>query len=785
MDRPAAKTGLRTRWISAAIVGLIAVGFAARFAGNPHIASACWIAAAIAALVPLVVSILRALRQRTAGVDVIALLAIAGALAMGEYLAGAVIALMLAGGNALEEFAAGRASRELEALVGRAPRFANRCATEGESENLEPIPVDQVAPGDLLMVRPGEVVPVDGIVSGATAVLDESTLTGEPMPIERRDAEPVSSGTINASRSPFRMRATARASASTYAGIVRLVEQAQAAKAPLTRIADRYALFFLPFTLAVAAVAWLISGDPLRALAVLVVATPCPLILAAPVALVAGISRAAARGIIIKGGAALETLGRGAILILDKTGTVTGGSPVVTGVETFGERSGDELLRLAASLDQVSPHVLARPLVEAAKERNLALVFPDNVNEEQGAGVAGRVDGLDVMVGRANWVTEIKTAPPRFRKLRRRSLLEGSSVVAIGVNGELAGAFVIDDPIRPDAPATIRRLRNSGFRAIYLLTGDREDVAQAVGAALGVDKVFAERSPEEKVAAVVEAASAGVTVMVGDGINDAPALAAAGVGIAMGARGSTASSEAADVVIMVDRLDRVAEAAQIAVRSRQVALQSILAGMGLSIAGMALALLGMISPVQGALIQEVIDAVAILNALRALAPGRMSGAQAPDGNAVGRQIREEHRKLRPGLRRLRQLADQLDFLPVSRARAELEAVRIFLMDELLPHNDAENTTLYPAVAKLIGGNNPTGPMSREHTEIAHLANLYARTLNDLPPEGPDPEDIRELRRMLYALNAILQLHLTQEEESYLTLFEEEPPAEAPARATSR
>jgi soluble P-type ATPase len=363
-------------------------------------------------------------------------------------------------------------------------------------------------------------------------------------------------------------------------------------------------------------------------------------------------------------------------------------------------------------------------------------------------------------------------------------MFEGSSVVAIGVDEEFAGAFIIEDPIRVDAPSTLRKLRAAGFRQILLLTGDHEDVARVVGAALGVDKVFAERSPEEKVAAVVEAGRGGVTVMVGDGINDAPALAAASVGVAMGARGATASSEAADIVVTVDRLDRLAEAMQIAVRSRRVALESIIAGMGLSIAGMALAALAIITPVQGALAQEAIDAVAILNALRALRPGRVRGERALDGSGVGRQIREEHRKFIPGLRRLRQLADQLDIYPLATARTELEGVRSFLVDEVLPHNEAEDATLYPAVARLIGGHDPTGPMSREHTEIAHLVNLYSRTLDDVPPDGPDNEDVRELRRMLYGLNAILKLHLTQEEESYLTLFEDEAPsAELPPEKT--
>ena len=343
----------------------LAAGLAAQLVGWAAAATLAWAATTALALVPLAYTVMRGLFRGKAGVDFIALLAMGGALILHEYLAGAVIALMLTGGRALEDFATSRARRELSALVQRTPRIVHRY----EGEAIVSAGIETVRPGDILLVKPGEVVPVDGIVASSAAVLDEAALTGEADPVERRNGDKVRSGPTNAARTPFDLRATTTAEQSTYAGIVRLVQQAQDSKAPLVRLADRYALFFLPLTLLVAGIAWMISGDPVRALAVLVVATPCPLILAAPIAIVAGISRAAHRGIIVKGGGALETLARGKTLILDKTGTVTAGSPALTNIESFGKYSPDRLLELAASLDQVSPHVLAGPILKAAAKK--------------------------------------------------------------------------------------------------------------------------------------------------------------------------------------------------------------------------------------------------------------------------------------------------------------------------------------------------------------------------------------------------------------------------------
>ncbi len=758
---------IANRIVLAVVVTGIAVGSLLAATGRTEAAGHAWALTALLALFPLTFSVVRDLLSGRAGVDIIALLAIAGSLALGEYLAGAVVALMLSGGQALEDYAERRARRELRLLLDRSPRRIHRV----EGEELVEHDIDQVRRGDVLLVRAGEVVPVDGRVVGETALLDESALTGEALPVERREGDRVRSGTVNAAGSAFRMRASATASESTYAGIVKLVKEAQASKAPLVRLADRYALFFLPLTLVTAAAAWGISGDPIRALAVLVVATPCPLILAAPVAFVAGISRAARRGIIVKGGGALEVLARGEILVLDKTGTVTGGAPVLTDVVHFGEISPDEILRLAASLEQASMHVLAEPLLRAARERGFPLSLPVETQEVLGEGIRGKVDGREVVLGRTGWVLGKRPVSPAMRRVRRRALLEGASVVMVAVDGNPAGALILEDLIRPDVPRALRSLKRIGFREIWLLTGDHADVAELVGVALGVDRVFAERTPEEKTQSVASARREGITVMVGDGINDAPALAAAHVGVAMGARGATASSEAADVVLTVDRLDRLEESVLISRRTRDIALQSILAGMGLSMIAMGFAAAGWLPPVAGALLQEGIDAAVILNALRALGDGKARRHERPEAVAVARRFRAEHRTLLPEVKRIRGVADRLGSLPPAAAKSELQQVYEFLTRELLPHEEAEDATAYPVVARIIGGDDPTATMSRAHLEIAHRVRMLGTLLQEIPEEGPAPEDLAELRRILYGLDAILRLHFAQEEETYLPLLD--------------
>jgi len=778
------------------LAGLAAGGLAWQ-QGRPDAATWIWGAATLVVLVPLAIGVARDLARGRTGVDAIALLAMAGALVLGETLAGAVVALMLAGGQALEHYADGRARRELSALASRAPESVERL----EGDQWMTRPLAEVGLRDRLLVKPGLVVPVDGIVVApaegeGAAVLDESAITGEARLVERLAGDRVRAGTVNAGV-PFQILATTTAETSTYATIVRLVEQAQASKAPLVRLADRFAIGFLPLTLVVAAAGWALSGDPVRALAVLVVATPCPLILAAPIAIVAGISRAAGRGIIVKGGGALETLARSDLLLLDKTGTITGGTPVLAEVVPIGERGAeeagagatepDELLRLAASLDQVSPHVLAAAIVRAARERGLRLELPTDSREESGAGISGTVSGRAVRLGRPSWITDEASLPPLARQALRRAGLDGSSAVLVEVDGEPAGVLLLEDRIRADAPRTLRALRRAGVERIVLLTGDHPDLAEMVGVAVGVDHVLAEQTPEQKVQAVVALGDQRITVMVGDGINDAPALARADVGVAMGARGASASSEAADVVLVPDRLDRLVEAFEIARRSRRIALESIWAGMGLSSVAMVVAAFGYLPPVLGALVQEVIDVAVILNALRALG-GRSSLELATDPEIVALRdrFRDEHRHLRPQVQRLRHVADRLDELEPAQALEEIEQARRFLVDEIIPHDRAETNSLYPKVADLIGGRDPTATMDREHSEIERLVLFFSRLVDDLPPEGPRPQDHAELRRVLYGLFAILEMHLTQEDEAFFALIESrEPAAVAPVVSEQR
>ncbi len=613
----------------AALTGTLAGGVC-HLAGAGTVGDWLWAVTIVGLLVPLTWEVGRALLHGDLGVDVIALLAMAGALIGGELLAGAVVGVMLAGGNALEARAAGRARRELTALLRRAPRQARRRVGDGWEE----VTADAVAPGDVVLVRSGELVPVDGVLTSARASIDASAVTGESLPVDVGRGDAVRSGTANAGE-PFELRATRDASASSYAALVRLVEAAQREQPPFTRMADRYAALFLPLTLAIAGAAWALSGESVRALAVLVVATPCPLILAAPIAFVSGLSRAASAGIVLKGGGALEQLGEARTVLLDKTGTLTRGRPAVERAIAFDGGSEERLLTLAASLDQLSAHVLAEGIVADARRRGLELLQPAAAHEAPGDGIIGEVDGMRVGVGGERWLIEQgfavngtgrdgdgdRDGDGAATHADALGAAPGRALVHVGVDGRLVGALVMADALRPDAGQLVEQLHASGVREVAMVTGDRADVADAVAAQAGLDRVVAEQSPEGKLA-VVRAARDDPTrrpvVMVGDGVNDAPALALADVGIALAGDSRTVSSEAADAVITVDRIDRVADAIRIGHRTLKIARESVLIGIGLSVAAMVVAALGYLPPVAGALLQEAIDVGVILNALRAL-----------------------------------------------------------------------------------------------------------------------------------------------------------------------
>lgn len=553
------------------------------------------------------VSMVRKLLRREFGLDVLAVTAIIATVVVGEYWASIVIVLMLTGGEALEDFAAGRAKRELNALLSRVPQTAHQVTDAGD---LIDVPATEIAVGDRLVVRPSEIVPVDAVLISAATAVDESSLTGESMPVEKVTGDVLLSGSVNGPEA-VTVQANARAADSQYQRIVQLVTEAAGSKAPIVRLADRYAVPFTFVSIALAAIAWLVSGDPVRFAEVLVVATPCPLLIAAPVAFMAGMSSASTYGVVVKNAGTLEVLARAKTVVFDKTGTLTSGRPVVVDVRPEGSLSKDELLALVAAAEQYSSHVLAASLVDAAKQRELVLPEVQDAREVATHGVQARIGTQLVTVGKPAFVAQKAPA------LTRLELASGEAAVYVSVDDRYAGAIVLRDAVRAEAARTLTELKALGIQNTLMLTGDVEETARKVADELRISEVHAECLPEDKVR-LVHATSPHPVVMVGDGVNDAPVLGAADVGIAMGAKGSTAASESADVVILVDDLYRVVSAVQVSQRTVQIALQSIWIGIAISVGLMLFAMTGALPAVVGAGLQEVVDLVTILNALRAL-----------------------------------------------------------------------------------------------------------------------------------------------------------------------
>ena len=765
---PKTVTPESARFVPFATLALATSGLLA--GGLLHVASQsgpgdiAWIASAAVGIAFSLLSTARSLRRGQLGVDIIALLALCGALLVKEFLAAAVVSVMLASGGAIEMWAAGHARHDLRALLARAPHYAHL----HRGDQLVTIDLVEVMPGDLLVVATGELVPVDGMISSDMATLDESAITGESLPMERRRGENARSGALNAG-APFDMRATTNSADSTYSGIVRLVREAESSEPPFVRLADRYALGFLALTLVGATLAWMLGGAD-RAVAVLVVATPCPLILAAPAAFVSGLSRAARRGIVVKGGAVLERLAQCTTVLMDKTGTLTRGKPRVLEIACAETFSPDEILGAAASLDQVSPHVLASAIVRAALEKKLPLVVPRDVSEVLGEGITGTVAGRRVAVGHATW-TGAHAAPAWAKSALRRARLDGSLTVVVSLDDNPAGVLVFEDPLRFEVPRTLRDLRRGGVSRIVMVSGDRGEVAETVGAAIGVDDVLAERTPAEKLDVVRLESAAAPTVMIGDGINDAPALALADVGIAMGMRGSSAATEAADVVFTIDSIDRLGEAISLAKRTVRIARQSVIAGMAMSLIAMTAAALGKLPTVDGAVLQEVIDVAAILNALRALRDTPKRVRLNDEDAALTKRFWEEHASIRLGIAELRAVADRLSSLSARSALVTVAQEYEILRTEVLPHEQAEEHELYPELARITGQRSLAAVMNRAHLEIKHQIRRLGQLLEDIDPDDVDDADITELRGLLYGLHAILKLHTAQEDEDFLSLVD--------------
>ena len=750
---------LRRALILFALIALGA-GLVASVLGQAAIANWVWVIGTVPVIVALCVAMVRDFLAGRMGVDAVAFVAMGAAVILGAGLAAIVVAVMYAGGNVLEDFAIARAERDLKSLVDRAPRIAHR----SDGKTVEDIPVDAVKVGDTILVRAGEIVPVDGILFSVAAVLDESALTGEPIPVSRARAEGVRSGAVNAGEA-FEMQASAIAGESTYAGIVRMVTAAQTAKSPFIRMADRYALLLLPITLILAGIAWIAAGDPMRGLAVLVASTPCPLILAAPVAFIAGVSRAARHGILIKGGGPLEALARAHTILFDKTGTLTAGGARLSAIETAPGESAEEVLRLAASLEQASHHVVAAAIVAAARARDLALEIPQSVQETLGSGLEGTIGGHRIRAGSASLIFGNLRPPDWAVRAQRRASWRSALSVFVARDGHVVGALLLADELRKETPRAVQQLRSAGVAKMIMLTGDRADAAETMAAALDLDTVLADRSPSDKVDAVATERKLHPTVMVGDGINDAPALAAADVGIAMGARGATASSEAADVVILVDRLDRVAEAVKIARRTHGIARQSIIAGMGLSGVAMIAAAVGWLTPVAAALTQEAIDVLVILNALRALFSGEKGGLL-PGHGISSDGLRRDHQALEQSLNRMREIADALDDAAGGDALALIIEANNIVQQTVVLHERQDEIALYPKLSAQLADASGLAAMSRAHREIQHLARLLMRLSSGLSPEDADRYLIRDAQRAIELIESLVRLHNAQEEDIY-------------------
>lgn len=625
----------------AALVFLIVGSVAYFWPFFPDAAHLIWLIGLVLTGAPVLWQTLRGMLHGRFAADIVAALAIITAIILNEPLPGLVVVLMQTGGESLERYAEGRASAAVRTLEEEAPRIAHRITPDANTGTIEDIPAEAVVVGDLILVRPGEMVPCDGEVVAGHSLVDASRLTGEPVPVSAAPGVDLLSGSLNG-EAPLTVRATRISSESQYARIVELVRTAQASKSPLQRLADRYAVWFTPLTLAVAAAAFILSGEPTRILAVLVVATPCPLILATPVAIIGGINSAARRQIVVRNGTALEQLGKTKVGIFDKTGTLTVGIPEVDRIIPTPGHDELELLRLAAAVEQNSGHLLARTVVAEALARGITLPPASAVLEAPGLGVSGTVEGRHVAIGSRHYLEELAATGASRRtgtppSASAPEMPSGSApdqpasgqpappaglVSYIAIDGKDAGRIEYADRLRPGLAPFFQHLRELGIEREILLSGDHKEHVREVSRTVGIPEAYGELLPQDKVRVVNQLNAEGhKTLMVGDGINDAPALSSATVGIALAGHGGGITAEAADVVILVDELDRVADAVRISQGTLRIAHQSIWVGLGLSGAAMVVAALGYIPPTIGAFIQEGIDVAVILNAIRASALG--------------------------------------------------------------------------------------------------------------------------------------------------------------------
>ena len=593
-----------------------------------------WFITLVIGGVPIVLETIKEILHGRFASDIVAMLAIITAILTNEAFPGVIIVIMQSGGKALEDYAFRKATTSLDELMTRSPKIAHRKVND---KVVEDVGVERIRIGDHLVIRPGDLVPVDGTIASGNGQIDESSLTGEPLSKIKHIGEEVFSGTINTGNI-FEIKAIRISEESQYSKIVKLVKKAREEKAPIQRLADKYAIWFTPITLAMCGIGWLLTQNTQTILSVLVVATPCPLIFATPVAIIGGIDKAAKQSIIVKSGAAIEQISRADAAVFDKTGTITYGMPVVEDIILLDdfkknkngksiEYTTDDILFKAASLEQMSSHPSAQSITKAGKEKFNNLALPTSFHEKSGLGVEGYVNGEHILVGSSNYVESQSKTNTNYDTINRNGdLLKtvtefqklGRMVVLVNINGTNAGIIKFTDKIRDGVVNMIQNLRKEGIKETILLTGDSLDNAKSIANQTGVDNYKYDLLPEDKVNEVKKLKEKfNDIIMIGDGINDAPALATATVGIAMGAKGTAISAEAADVVLLVDDVTKVSNVIHIGKKTIKIAKQSIFVGIGLSFLLMIFASFGLILPSVGALLQEALDIAVILNALRA------------------------------------------------------------------------------------------------------------------------------------------------------------------------
>lgn len=591
----------RKKFLLTAMVGLVALILEFGFHQSQW---AFWLVSIIGGImtISMLIGMIQTLRSGKYGVDILAITAIVATLLVGDYWASLVVLIMLTGGDSLEDYASHQASRELRSLLDNSPQVAHRVT----GETIEDLAVEDVQVGELILVKPGELVPVDGRVVAGESFVDESSLTGESKPIEKKANDELMSGSINGDAA-LRFKVTKAAKDSQYQTLVKLVKESEAQPAHFVRLADRYAVPFTLIAYVIGGVSWFVSKDPVRFAEVLVVASPCPLILAAPVALVAGMSRSSRNGIVVKTGTTIEKLAQAKSVAFDKTGTLTEGKLSVDTIHpTSKDYSKEALIAYAASGEQESSHILARSLVAYAKDQKMTLYPVSELEEVTGQGIQAIVEGKKIRVGKAAFAG---SAVP---------LSKEKTAVFVSIEGESIGYITFTDVVRKESADTIKALTELGIKKTIMLTGDHQVIADQIAREVGITEVHAECLPKEKINVIKTLSEADRPgIMVGDGVNDAPALAVADIGIAMGAHGSTAASESADAVILKDDLSRVSEAVRLSQDTMRIARQSVLIGIVICVVLMLIASTGVIPALMGAALQEVIDTVSILSALRA------------------------------------------------------------------------------------------------------------------------------------------------------------------------